>query len=198
LQRIGALNLASAKTAGRGFLSGSQAQEESLARNSALYPSLQKCPQYYAYHRQQNKSLLYSDHMIYSPDCPVFRLDNGELLDEPYCIDFITSAAPNRGALARNQPSALSEVEVVFTGRIRAVLNLAVAKGCDALVLGAWGCGVFGNPPESVATWFADQLSGEGEFAQSFRHITFSIPEDPRVAENNLSFQHAFAQTKGQ
>ena len=41
-KRIGVLNFASAKNAGGGFLGGSQAQEESLARNSALYATLEK------------------------------------------------------------------------------------------------------------------------------------------------------------
>ncbi|MGB1012031.1 MAG: TIGR02452 family protein [Thiolinea sp.] len=192
-KRIAVLNFASAKNAGGGFLGGSQAQEESLARSSALYASLQECPEYYDYHRRQNKSLLYSDHMIYSPSCPVFRLDDGELLAEPYAVDFITSPAPNRGALARNQPAALGQLESIFISRIRAVLKLAAAQGCGALVLGAWGCGVFGNQPQAVAAWFAAQLSGEGEFANSFRHVSFSIPEDPRTATNNLSFKQAFA-----
>ena len=187
--RIGVLNFASAKNAGGGFLGGSQAQEESLARSSAIYASLQECPQYYDYHRRQNKSLLYSDHMIYSPQCPVFRLDNGELLDEPYKVDFITSPAPNRGALARNQPGALVQLADVFSGRIHAMLKLAAEQRCDALVLGAWGCGVFGNQPQTVASWFADQLSGEGEFAHCFRHVSFSIPEDPKAAVNNPSFR---------
>jgi len=191
-ERIGILNFASAKNAGGGFLGGSQAQEESIARSSALYASLQKCPEYYDYHRKTNKSLLYSDHMIYSPDCPVFKLDSGELLAEPYSVDIITSAAPNRGALARNQPDAIADLDSVFIKRIRLMLKLAVAQGCDALVLGAWGCGVFCNEPEDVAAWFAEQLSGDGEFANSFKHISFSIPEDPRVAKNNLSFQQAF------
>jgi len=112
----------------------------------------------------------------------------------PYKIDFITSAAPNYGAVARQQPESLTQLEAVFIQRIRAVLNLAVQQGCDALVLGAWGCGVFANSPQSVADWFAAQLTGEGEFARSFRYISFSIPENPRIAENNLSFQRAFTQ----
>jgi uncharacterized protein (TIGR02452 family) len=43
-ERIGALNFASAKNPGGGFLNGSEAREESLARSSALYASLQQVP----------------------------------------------------------------------------------------------------------------------------------------------------------
>ena len=60
------LNFASAKNPGGGFLNGSQAQEESLARSSTLYPTLLKNEIYYTINRQ-NRSSLYTDHMIYSP-----------------------------------------------------------------------------------------------------------------------------------
>ncbi|MBC6456157.1 MAG: TIGR02452 family protein [Hormoscilla sp. SP5CHS1] len=76
LQKIGVLNFASAKNPGGGFLKGAKAQEESLARSSALYKSLVKCPQYYDFHRS-HKSLLYSNRMIYSPNCPIFHKDDG-------------------------------------------------------------------------------------------------------------------------
>jgi uncharacterized protein (TIGR02452 family) len=77
-QKVGVLNFASAKNPGGGFLNGAQAQEESLARSSGLYPSLLACQDYYDYHRQQ-KTSLYSDYMIYSPRCPVFRSDDWTL-----------------------------------------------------------------------------------------------------------------------
>ena len=67
---LACLNFASAKNPGGGFLSGSQAQEESLARASGLYATLQTQPEYYDYHRQGSSSL-YSDHMIFSPGVPV-------------------------------------------------------------------------------------------------------------------------------
>ncbi|PXX98657.1 TIGR02452 family protein [Halomonas sp. LBP4] len=102
-QRVGVLNFASARKPGGGFLGGSQAQEESLARSSGLYSSLLRCPEYYEYHRTTS-SLLYSHRVIYSPGCPIFRNDTGDLLPDPYQVDFLTCPAPNAGAVRRHQP----------------------------------------------------------------------------------------------
>jgi len=103
---VAALNFASAKNPGGGFLNGSQAQEESLARSSALYASLLRAWDFYEQHRA-SPSLLYSDAMILSPGCPVFRDDEGALLAEPLEVAFITSAAPNAGATANSRPDEL-------------------------------------------------------------------------------------------
>jgi uncharacterized protein (TIGR02452 family) len=65
--RILCLNFASARNPGGGFLKGSQAQEESLARASGLYPCIAQMTEYYEINRRQ-RSGLYTDYMIYSPD----------------------------------------------------------------------------------------------------------------------------------
>src|SRR5262245_18809822 len=63
--RIAALNFASAKNPGGGFLGGAKAQEEDLARCSALYPCLLTQRAYYDANRGHD-SLLYTDHLIHS------------------------------------------------------------------------------------------------------------------------------------
>ena len=151
--RIGVLNFASARNPGGGFLAGAQAQEESLARSSGLYHSLLKCQSYYRYHRT-HRSGLYSDRMIYSPHCPVFRSDDGALLEQAYCVDFITAPAPNAGAVQQNGPSLVPQIEGVLRERASKLLGLAAHHRCDVLVLGAWGCGVFRNDPAMVAGIF--------------------------------------------
>ena len=112
---IAVLNFASAKNPGGGFLNGSQAQEESLARSSALYASQHQAWEFYDRHRNLS-SLLYSDAMIWSPDCPIFRDDEGTLLDAPQLVNFITSPAPNAGATADNRPQELVQIPDVSAG----------------------------------------------------------------------------------
>lgn len=149
----GCAQFASARNPGGGFLSGSQAQEESLARSSALHASLMQATGFYDPHRR-NPSLLYSDTLILSPRCPVFRNDAGDLLDEVQHATFISGAAPNAGALQGRQPHELHRIPETFRRRVEYVLALAASQGCSHIVLGAWGCGVFRNDPQQVAEAF--------------------------------------------
>ena len=165
------LVFASAKNPGGGFLNGAQAQEESIARASALYPCLTSVREFYDFHRQQG-DLRYSDRVIYSPGVPVFRADDGALLDEPYLVSFLTAAAPNLGAIQLNQPAAADSVPAVLASRAHRVLSVAAAHGHRKLVLGAWGCGVFRNDPAVVASAFAAQLARAGGW---FDHVTFAV-----------------------
>ncbi|MET7878348.1 TIGR02452 family protein [Micromonospora profundi] len=164
------LVFASAKNPGGGFLGGAKAQEESVARASALYPCLLAAPDFYAFHRGQ-RDLRYSDRVIYSPDVPVFRDDKGNLLDQPYTTSFLTAAAPNLGAIIRNQPEHTTDVPAVLARRARRVLEVAAAHGRRTVVLGAWGCGVFRNDPATVADAFAEAL----QVVDRFDHVVFAI-----------------------
>jgi uncharacterized protein (TIGR02452 family) len=172
--RIGVLNFASARNPGGGWLRGSQAQEESLVRSSGLYTSLLQCPGYYEHHRA-SRTLLYSHRLIYSPACPVFRDDAGDLLPDSYLVDFLTSPAPNAGALRRKQPRAAAQIEPVFRERIALLLGAALHLQIEDLVLGAWGCGVFQNDPRLVAAAFRDALYQDHLFVGRFRTVRFSV-----------------------
>lgn len=172
LGKLVCLNFASAKNPGGGFLGGSQAQEESLARASGLYPSISQMTEMYDTNRQA-RDLLYLDYMIYSPDVPFFKDDHDVLLDEPFIFSVITAPAPNKGAIKTNQPHKLDQVEETMRRRIRRVLALALHKGYTKIVLGAWGCGVFQNDPVMVADLFEEAL--KGEFAGKFEHVIFGV-----------------------
>jgi len=112
---------------------------------------------------------LYSDQVIYSPGVPVFRDDDGGLLDAAYLISFLTAAAPNRGALPRGRAAQVAQA---LAKRAARVLAVATAHGHRRLVLGAWGCGVFRNDPVVVAEAFAGALA---EQAGHLDEVVFAI-----------------------
>ncbi|MFB9360214.1 TIGR02452 family protein [Actinoplanes nipponensis] len=166
---VAALVFASARSPGGGFLNGAQAQEESIARSSGLYPCLRAAGEFYTFHRS-HAELTYSDRVIYSPGVPVFRDDRAALLTQPYPVSFLTAAAPNLGAIRRNQPDRAAGVPEVLRRRAARILAVAAAHGHRRLVLGAWGCGVFGNDPTTVAEAFAAALAG-----QPMVHVVFAV-----------------------
>jgi uncharacterized protein (TIGR02452 family) len=166
-----ALNFASAKNPGGGFLNGAQAQEESLARSSGLYASIRTSPMY-AYHRARSDAL-YSDYAIYSPGVPVFRDDDGALLAEPYRCAMITSPAVNAGVVLQRDPDRGPAIAVAMRQRVIRVLAIGRHHGHHAIVLGAWGCGVFRNDPCQVAGLFREALGGP--FWGAYRRVTFAV-----------------------
>lgn len=166
------LNFASAKNPGGGFLGGSQAQEESLARSSGLYPCLLEARPYYDTHRS-GKSCFYTDHMIYSPEVPVIKDEKGELLDDAVLVSFLTSAAVNTGVVKRQEQKRIDQIEDAMRLRIQKVLTVAVEHGHETLVLGAWGCGVFQNDPKVIARLFKEAL--HGPFVGCFREVVFAV-----------------------
>lgn len=184
------LNFASARNPGGGFSTGARGQEESLARASGLMACLRTVPRYYEVHNRL-RDPLYTHHVVYSPQVPVFRDDTGALLPEPYPVTILTSAAPNATAMA-GEPDRLARIPEAITERIARVLAVAAAYGHDRLVLGAWGCGAFGNDPEVVAGAFAAQLGPGGGFATRFEHVVFAILRSAESA-NLTAFRRRFA-----
>ena len=191
-ERVSLLNFASARNPGGGFLGGARAQEESLARSSGLYSCLRTQPAFYEYHREL-RSCLYSDRVIFAPDVPVFCDDDHRALSQPYMVSMLTSAAVNVGALTRNEPQNLRFVEEVMARRVQMVLAVAAAQKIDALVLGAWGCGVFRCDPELIARLFAEALA-EPKLQRRFGHITFAIMNPRSGPDKNISaFERYFS-----
>ena len=195
-ERILCLNFASARNPGGGFLKGSQAQEESLARASGLYPCLMQMTDYYNVHKQQ-KSGFYTDHMIYSPDVPVFRDDHNVLLENFYQVSFLTAPAVNRGAVERNEPHLLFQVYDRMQQRIEKMLSLCVVQEHSVLVLGAWGCGVFKNKPEEIAGIFRSLLLEKGTFARAFKLVIFAVLDNSKELNKLTAFKTAFKPDRG-
>ncbi len=169
-----ALNFASARQPGGGFLSGASAQEESLCRKSGLYACLQEQSKYYERNEAYGSSL-YTDHMIYSPDVPVFRDADDQLLESPYQCSFITAPAVNAGAVRQNEPKRVNMIQPVMEQRIEKLIALCVHLSHSRLILGAWGCGVFQNDPGDVARWFGRYLGSGSPYAPYIDQVVFAV-----------------------
>jgi uncharacterized protein (TIGR02452 family) len=168
-----ALNFASATNPGGGFLGGARAQEESIARSSGLYACLVGQAMY-EFHRARHDPM-YSHYAIYSPDVPVFRTDDGTLLEEPYLCSFITCPAVNAKVVREGKPAGRAEIRETMRDRMAKVLAIAALQGYDTLVLGAWGCGAFGNDSQEVAELFREALTGR--FGGVFLRAVFAITD---------------------
>ena len=168
--QIAALNFASARNPGGGFLKGSSAQEESLCRSSGLYSCIVNSPMY-AHNEAHLNKCLYTHYGIFSPNVPVIRDDDGKLI-EPYKISFITCPAVNGGEASKRGVS-WSTINAAMMARIDRILAIAKHNNTDALVLGAYGCGVFGNDIRDVVKMFKTLLDTKYEGA--FKKVRFAV-----------------------
>lgn len=183
------MNFANAHNPGGGFMLGANAQEEALCRCSTLYASLttKEGLQMYKYNNSHFSSVE-SDYMLYSPNVCVFRNEKYELLEKPFMASVITLPAPNRfGAAMFATNNKISETMI---RRIRIMLRIAAKNGHKNLVLGAWGCGAFGNKPEDVSKYFKEVL-WEEEYGRCFDEVCFAIYEKPD-SKNISIFQKMF------
>lgn len=161
-----ALNFASARNQGGGFLAGAMAQEEDLCRCSGLYACLKNKPKFYNDNILKDDTL-YTDNIMYHPDVPFFRDSHYLFLDKPFTLSLITAPAPNRNGAANLKDD---EVKEVFEKRIRKIYQVAMKHGHKNILLGAWGCGAFGNDPEMVCKAFLAGLEGT-----NFEFVSFPV-----------------------
>jgi len=188
LENVGALNFASARHPGGGFLSGARAQEEDLCRCSALYACLVRNPAYYEANRR-GRSLLYTDHLIFSPGVPFFRAEDGALLENPFRASILTCPAPNAGGIAGRDDESAARLDETLRRRARRVLLAAAHENVRVLVLGAWGCGAFRNDPERAAEAFAQALDG---LPGAFDRVVFAVYDPRPGTPNRAAFERVF------
>lgn len=173
------LDFASYRTPGGGYVNGGWAQEEALCAASNLLPVLEGLQDvYYTPNRQVMRNGLYSDRAMYLTDV-VFTVD-GTMKKR----DVIVCAAVNRRfALANGRAEV--ECDIDMMNRIRAVMGIAAANEVDTLVLGAFGCGIFGNDPVKVARSFKTWLEAH---PGQFETVVFAVPGGPNLEAFNAEF----------
>lgn len=198
---VAVLNFASANNPGGGVTKGSSAQEEALCRCSNLYFALidgKVFPKFYLNHRLYG-SPLHNDDIIYSPGVTVFKSDttNPTLLPESQWkkINVITCAAPNLRSKPSNRMNphegdfvkiSDADLQSLHEKRLRRILDVSILNGADTIILGAFGCGAFQNPPAVAARAAKNVIA---DYLYAFKNIEFAIYCGPRDESNYKTFK---------
>ncbi len=205
-KRVCVLNFASATNPGGGVVHGSSAQEEAICRCSTLYPCLNTKAMwngFYAPHRSADNPL-YNDDCIFTPKVKVFKsdIDFPAILPENewWDVDVITCAAPNlrripSNAMNPNAGSKMAEItredlKKLHECRIQRIFEVAKANDAEVLILGAFGCGAFQNPPDLVASVFAEFTE---KYRSCFDAIEYAVYHSARETTNYEAFMNAIA-----
>jgi len=145
---------------------------------------------------------------IFSPHVPVIRQDDisGQLLDSYELCSFVSIPAANAFVVGKQehektipkaQPIGSNESGIPHEhislsdatyDRIFRALCIFQENGCTDLVLGAFGCGVHVNRPETVSETFRKILNNE--MKGHFRTIVFAI--QPSRHNNYRAFTSIF------
>lgn len=174
-KKMAVLNFASYKNPGGKFLNGSSAQEESLCHYSNLYNVLSEMKDnYYEPNKKRLNRALYNDNLLYTPGITFFSSNDKILTNKRQVCDVITCAAPNKTAAKRFQNVSNEAIIQACISRIDHVLQAAYHQRVDTLILGAFGCGVFGNEPNVIASIFFALL--ESKYERCFENVIFAIP----------------------
>ena len=99
----------------------------------------------------------------------VFRNDDYSLRQEPFYVSVVAAAMPNL------QGTDEAKKRAVVGQKLGAVLGAWDSSECDTLVLGAWGCGAFGNDAEEMAAMFRDVLQAPRPVRDG-RRVVFAVP----------------------
>lgn len=209
LGKIAVLNFANPEIPGGGVKNGAKAQEESLCRCSNLYPcltSLRVQEEFYKYHYLK-KRFFYSDRVIYTKDVTVFKDDELDMMDKEkwFHVDVLTCAAPFtakigyvKDTFSGSEKFKLSRTALmrIFESRIKNIINAAMDNGADILILGAFGCGAFRNPPNIVARAFKNVIQ-TNHYEECFDKIIFAVKssnnDNPyEICPNLLAFETEF------
>lgn len=214
-QKITILNFASGVSPGGGVRYGARAQEEDICLCSNLLLGLEDNPDYYEHNQTDEAPAECYDKMLVSRNV-TFCLDGALRVLETYRdVDVITYPAPNMGRLDEGPargPSVLIDgirmrskatkeahreafqktspqdlAREVFARRTRHIVHQAVEIGTEVLILGAWGCGAYGNNPDVVAQAFKQAILEQGA---ALKKVVFAIYGD---TQNQQAFHRVFS-----
>ena len=142
-----------------------------------------------------------TDEVIYSPNVTVLKKADGYGIhsisgykeiyeDQYYDIDVLTCAAPFFSGSGYIIPNG--DLKYILMRRIRNIFEVAIENDVDILVLGAFGCGAFHNPPEVVTDAFRECLL-ELRYLNAFDEVVFAVKREAIPSRNIEMFERAFS-----
>lgn len=176
------LTMTDDREVGKGVIFGVGTQEESLWRRTALCVTQKQ--EFYPLGREA----------IYSPGVPVLRRserDGYRWYDVPKVLDFVACPGIRMPELVEPEGDLKEADKEELAERVRLILRVAATKGHDAVILGAMGCGAWGNPPRAVARVFAKVLP---EFQGVFKQIVVAILNTSGRGEIMRAFEDVFGE----
>lgn len=201
ITNVGILNFASATKAGGGWLNGKVAQEEDIMRKTTVFPSLVIQDKFYQLDKYND---YYSDSIIYTPKVYIIKDDNFN-----YCpireISVVTCAAINLTKI-KNNPYALNwltsynntnNIDYIFyrmKERMKKILYSFIENNITNIVLGAFGCGVFGHDAKMISNIWKELLMDEG-YEHYFENVVFAILDNSPNKYNYNCFVNDFGYT---
>lgn len=170
-EKVLVLNMANATHIGGGVRRGAVAQEEDLCRRSSLLVSLESdnAYDYYEFNRTRDQYLS-SDSVIITPEVEVIKGERNNYLEDSFIVSVITCAAPVFRSDVKDIP--FNQYKMIMSNRVKAMLSFAAHEGYKNLILGAFGCGAFGNDAALVSDVFKDILS---KYDFGFESVDFAI-----------------------
>lgn len=161
------LNMACHVIPGGGWLKGAGAQEETLFYRTNYWKSLDQ-----EYYPIMDTEAIISEHVN------VIRDNDLNLLpkDKRWHCSFLAVAAiknPGRNSM-KNEHYRLTKA------KIELIFRVGIKHKYDSLVLSAFGCGAYNNPPKIIINIFNDMLK---KYNGYFKNITFAIIPQERESK---------------
>jgi len=193
--KFAVLNMANSKKFGGGYEAGAGAQEENLFRRTTCSLDKTNVESNGRYTTEMTNLINASKSgMVYLDKRKThvcFRANEGnryKILDSAEYFPFYELRSAAIDTRSGNQ---FSDVEC--QRRIDAQFNTLISNGIKHVILSAFGCGVFGNPPDKVAQCYANAIK---RIYQQFNVIIFAIytPSISTIDVNYTQFNRVITQ----
>lgn len=151
-----------------GAMNGGEGQLESTIRRTNLYFAIKKI-------EKEMPDVFPLKNVVYCDSIYVLKDENNEILIEPFVTTLIMASAVRfpRVTYYEGEKYFSDKNDILYMKScINLAFRIAIMKGHDSIVLGAWGCGAYDCPPRHVARMFRRSIN---RYRNYFKIIGFAI-----------------------